>query len=101
MLIDIPVARLHMLKVFEGLWMRSRESPRHGVDHLPLIVTILRLLHLSITFEHKLIPQVEEMKAAMLSAPPGWCLMSDDKDGGTTWAAPPLHVALLLLSQLT
>ena len=63
MLIDIPVARLHMLKVFKGLWMRSRESPRHWVDQLPIMVTILRLLHLSITFEHKLIPQVEEMKA--------------------------------------
>ena len=63
MLIDIPVARLHMLKVFKGLWMRSRESPRHWVDQLPLIVTILRLLHLSITLEQKLLPQVAEMKA--------------------------------------
>ena len=63
MLIDIPVARLHMLKVFEGLWVGSRESPRHWIDQLPLIVTILRLLHLSITFEHKLLHQLEEMKA--------------------------------------
>ena len=63
MLTDLPVARLHMLKVFKGLWMRSRESPRHWVDQLPLIVTILRLMHLSITFEQKLIPQVAEMKA--------------------------------------
>ena len=62
-MLDIPVARLHMLKVFKGLWMRSREPPRHWVDQLPLIVTILRLMHLSITFEHKLIPQVAEMKA--------------------------------------
>ena len=56
MLIDIPVARLHMLKVFEGLWMGSRESPRHWIDQLPLIVTILRLLHLSITLETRTNP---------------------------------------------